>query len=447
MHLDATALAFTLLISILTGVIAGVIPGLHASRANLNDALKEGGRCGESVGRKKTRGVLVACETALALVLLMGAGLMVRSFIRLQAVDTGFDPRHLLTMVVSVAGTQDAEPRRRSVFYDQLVAKLEALPGVQSVSAINHLPIGGDLWGRTITIVGRPLPAPGDELGAVYRVVRPEYFRTMRIPLVAGRDFRTTDSRDSSKVVIINEAMAKRRWPGESPIGKQITLDDPMEIVGVTKNAAQSELWSAPADEIYLPFAQSADYVSSPAGHFKYMTFVLRTSTDPQSLATAAQNTVWGLDHAAGVTDVLPMETVLTQKLWRQRISLWLFSIFAVVALLLAITGIYAVVSQGVAERRREFAIRMALGANRESLLCTSMFNGMVPVLGGTVAGITMAIAGSRWMESLLFGVKSSDLTSLASSVALLLTAAMAANYLPARRAANTDPMIALRQD
>ncbi len=446
-HLDATALAFTLLISILTGVIAGVIPGLHASRANLNDALKEGGRGGESVGRKKTRGVLVACETALALVLLMGAGLMVRSFIRLQAVDTGFDPRHLLTMVVSVAGTQDAEPGRRSVFYDQLVAKLEALPGVQSVSAINHLPIGGDLWGRTITIVGRPLPAPGDELGAVYRVVRPEYFRTMRIPLVAGRDFRTTDSRDSSKVVIINEAMAKRRWPGESPIGKQITLDEPMEIVGVTKNAAQSELWSAPGDEIYLPFAQSADYVSSPAGHFKYMTFVMRTSTDPQSLATAAQNTVWSLDHAAGVTDVLPMETVLTQKLWRQRISLWLFSIFAVVALLLAITGIYAVVSQGVAERRREFAIRMALGANRESLLYTSIFSGMLPVLGGAAAGIVMAITGSRWMESLLFGVKSSDLTSLAGSVVLLLTAALAANYLPARRAANTDPMTSLRQD
>jgi ABC-type antimicrobial peptide transport system permease subunit len=177
------------------------------------------------------------------------------------------------------------------------------------------------------------------------------------------------------------------------------------------------------------------------------MTFVMRTSTDPQSLATAAQNTVWNLDHAAGVTGVLRMDIVLTQKLWRQRISLWLFSIFAVVALVLAVTGIYAVVSQGVAERQREFAIRMALGANQERLMLTAMLTGMQPVLAGTTAGIIMAFAGARWMESLLFGVKTSDLTSLASSVAVLLTAAIAANYLPARRAANTDPMIALRQD
>jgi predicted permease len=446
-HLDGAALAFTLLISILTGVVAGIVPGLQASRANLNDALKEGGRGGESIGRKKTRGMLVACETALALVLLMGAGLMVRSFMRLQAIDTGFDPRHVLSMVVSVAGTQDAEPGRRSVFYDQLIAKLEALPGVQSVSAINHLPVGGDLWGRTITILGRPLPAPGDELGAVYRVVKPNYFQTMRIPLLAGRDFRTTDARDSARVAIINETMAKRRWPGESPIGKRITMIDPMEIVGVSKNAAQSDLWGTPDDEVYLPFAQSADYTSSPAGHYKYLTFVVRTSTNPQSLTAAAQNTVWSLDHAAGVTDVLPMETVLTEKLWRQRITLWLFSIFAAVALVLAVTGIYAVVTQGVAERQREFGIRMALGASPERLLRTSILNGMQPVIAGTAAGIIMAFAGARWMESLLFGVKTSDLTSLASSVAVLLIAAMAANYLPARRAANTDPIKALRQD
>jgi ABC-type lipoprotein release transport system permease subunit len=224
-------------------------------------------------------------------------------------------------------------------------------------------------------------------------------------------------------------------------------MDDPMEIVGVAKNAAQSDLWSAPDDEVYLPFAQSADYTSSPAGHYKYMTFVVRTSTDPQSVAAAAQNTVWTLDHAAGVTDVLPMETVLTQKLWRQRISLWLFTIFAAVALVLAVTGIYAAVSQGVAERRREFAIRLALGANRGLLLRTSMLTGMRPVVGGTAIGIILAFAGARWMESLLFGVKTSDLTSLAGAVVLLLAAALAANYLPARRAANTDPMEALRQD
>jgi putative ABC transport system permease protein len=220
-----------------------------------------------------------------------------------------------------------------------------------------------------------------------------------------------------------------------------------MEIVGVAKNAVQSELWSQPDDEIYLPLAQSKDYSTSQASHFEYMTLVIRTTNDPQALITAAKNTVWSLDPAVGVTDVLPMETVLTQKLWRQRISLWLFTIFAAVALVLAVTGIYAVVSQGVAERRREFAIRIALGADKSSLLQTSMRTGMQPVLIGTAAGILMALAGAQWMESLIYGVKTNDLKSLTTAIALLLAAASAANYLPARQAANTDPIKALRQD
>ncbi len=448
-HLDSAALAFTLVLSILTGLIAGIVPGLQASRTNLNDALKDGGRGGESAGRGKTRGILVACETGLALVLLMGAGLMVRSFTRLQAVDTGFDPKHLLTMVVSVAGTQHAPPERRSAFYEELTSRLSVLPGVQSVSAINHLPVGGDMWGYGVIIAGRPLPAPGDDISAVYRVVRPEYFRTMRIPLLAGRDFQVTDSRDSAFVAIVNEAMAKRRWPGESPVGKRITLDgtaaNPQwrEVVGIAKNSVQSDPWSPPGDEMYLTFAQSAEYLSNLAGHYEYMTFVIRSGSD---VSSAAKNAVWSLDHSAGVTDALPMETVLAQKLWRQRLSLWLFGVFAMIALVLAVTGIYAVVSQSVAERRREFAIRMALGADRNRLLSASMLSGMLPVLAGTAAGIVVAFLGARWMESLVFGVRTSDLTSLAGSVSILLLAALTANYLPARRASGADPMMALRE-
>jgi putative ABC transport system permease protein len=453
--LDARALLFLLGISLLTGVGFGLVPALRASATDLNDALKEGGRGStEGIRRNRFRSVLMASEFALALMLLVGAGLMIRSFIALRAIDPGFDPHNLLTMVVPVAGSREAAPERRAIFYEELLQRVRAIPGVVSASAINHLPLAGDEWGRTFRVEGRPLAHQTDAPAATYRVIFPGYFRTMEIPLLRGRDVGESDNLGAPAVVVVNEFLASRYWPGEDPIGKRITLDDPerdsvswLTVVGVVKNAVRGE-WSAPEhEEIYLPFLQNRSYLEGSGAHVAYQTLVIRTSGEAAALAPAVRHAVWSLDGNLPVSEVQTMDAVVARSTAQPRFNLFLLATFAAVALVLAAVGIYGVMSYSVSRRTHEIGLRMALGARPGDVLGIVVGQAMLLATIGACVGLVGALTLGRFMSSFLYGVQPSDpLTFLAMAV-VLGAVALAASYIPARRATRIDPLLALRHE
>jgi putative ABC transport system permease protein len=450
--IDAMALGFTLAVSLGASLLFGLVPALAASKPDLNQALKESAR-GAAGGRRRLRETLVVIELALALVTLIGAGLLMNSFLKLQAVDPGFNPRNALAMTVSLAGASQYVGPAREAFYRQLTDRLATLPGVESVSAINHLPLAGDLWTRSLTIEGRPLPPPGQGIEVAFRVSRPGYFRTMDIPLRAGRDFTERDMPDAPGVIILNETLARRHWPSEDPVGKRVTLDNPRDnsreprwliVVGVVKDVKQDSWTDAPMNEIYLPFQQSRDFY---AGRFASMTLVLRASVEPQSLAAAAQETVRSLDRGLPVSSLSTMEQVIADALWQQRFNLQLIGIFAALAMTLAAIGLYGVMSYSVAQRAREVGLRMAMGADRLDVLKLVVGQGMKLALAGMALGLLASVALTRLMEKLLFGVSATDFSTFAVIAILLMLVALVACLIPARRATKVDPMIALRYE
>jgi predicted permease len=441
--IDKTALAFTVLIAVATGIFCGIAPALRAFRTELQEALKSGAR-GSTQGRgeQRTRSVLVACEVALALMLMVGAGLMLRTFEHLQAVDPGFDPSHVLTMEAAVGGKVYPSATDRIRFFEQLRPRLESLPGVQSVSLINHLPIGGDLWTLGIAIEGRPIPPPGQQSGAAYRVVQPGYFATMRIPMLRGRDFTAHDAIGTTPVVIVNDALAKRHWPGEDPIGRRIRLSDRtwMTIVGVVKNVKQNDWILNPGSEIYLPHAQGPDTQSS-------MAVVMRTHGDPLTLAKGAADSVHSIDKDVPVAHVMTMEQVIGDKLWRSRLAMMLLMLFAGVAITLAALGIYGAISYSVAQRTNEIGIRMALGARRMDVLRMILRQAMAVVGSGISIGLFGAWMLTRALSGLLYGVTTTDpVTFLAVPVLVVALSAVACS-LPALRAMRVDAVTALRYE
>ena len=438
--IDATVFAFTVLLSILTGFIFGLAPAFQVSGSDLNETLKLGGRSAtKGAGQRRTQSLLVAAEVSLALVLLVGAGLMIRTMSRLNAVDAGFNPHDLLTFDVSVTGTAHDGP----ALFKQVGEQVASIPGVASVSAINHLPIGGDLWNRGYTIEGRPAPPPGEGWSAVYRVVLPGYFETMQLPLEGGRDFTAQDNEKSPAVVIVNEAMARKHWPGSGPIGQRIEFDSQkLRIVGVVKNARQSDWTSEPGEEMYLPYLQRPNAMG-----LKQLTFVVRTRTDPESLSGAVQRQIWGIDRSLPVSHLMTMDQVIADKLWRSRLSTLLLGIFATIALALAAVGIYGVISYSVRQRTQEIGIRMALGARSADVLRLTMVASMQPVLAGIIAGLALAVAGSRLMVTLLYQVPAADPYTFGAVTLVLLLSALLAAYLPAQRATKVDPLIALRHE
>jgi len=451
--IDGAALGFTLAVSLLTSLLFGLVPALAASKPDLHQTLKESGR-GAAGGRRRLRETLVVAELALALVTLIGAGLLMNSFLKLQGVDPGFNPRNALAMTVSLAGASQYVGPAREAFYRQVTDRLAALPGVESASAINHLPLAGDLWTRALTIEGRPLPPPGEGIEVAFRVSRPDYFRTMGIPLRAGRDFTERDAPDAPGAIIINETLARRYWPTEDPIGKRVTLDDPRDnsrapqwrtVVGVAKDVKQDSWLNAPSNEIYLPFQQSRDFYAGTSRQFAPMTIVVRTTVEPQSLAAAAQETVRSLDRNLPVSNVVTMEQVITDTLWQQRFNLQLIGIFAVLALTLAAVGLYGVMSHAVAQRAREVGLRMALGAQRRDVLKLVVGQGMKLALFGVALGLLASVALTRLMEKLLFEVSATDFSTYAVIAGLLTLIALVACWIPARRATKVDPMVALR--
>jgi putative ABC transport system permease protein len=440
---DLPTLGFTLGVSIITGLLFGLAPVLQTRKWNWHDALKESTR-GSSAGRGRvnTRRLLVVSEVALALMLLVGGGLMVRSFARLRAVDAGFTPDHLLTMTVSLTGETRSTGAKRAAFFTELLARVNSLPGVQSASAINHLPLAGDVWTVPFFVEGRPAPAPGEKQGGVYRIIRPDYFRTMGATLLKGRDFTAHDNNTSTPVVIINEPFAKRHWPNEDPLGKQIRVaddDTPREIVGVVKALKQDQWTAEPNLEMYLPHLQSP----GPPG----LSLVVRTNGDPLALAGAIENQVWAIDKNLPISDIKSMQEVVSGSIEQHRFNLFLLGLFAFVALVLAVVGIYGVMSESVSSRTHEIGIRMALGAQPADVLRMVVRQGMALALIGIVIGLFGALWLTQFMSKLLYEVSPTDSVTFLLIPLVLAVVVLCACLIPARRATRVDPLVALRYE
>jgi putative ABC transport system permease protein len=442
--LDNAALLFAFAVSCLTGVLFGLAPALQFSRPDLQSALKEGGRGNSQAGRTPLRSLLVAGEIAVSLMLLAGASLMVRSLARLGAVDAGFDPRQVLTMRLVVTGSPHAAPDRRIRFYRETLDRVGAIPGVVSASGVNHLPLAGDLWTFGFSLEGHPAPSRSEPMGAAFRVAFPGYFRTMAIPVLRGREFDARDDAAAPRVVIVNETMARRYWPGEDPIGKRIRVNsgsDWYAIAGVVKDVAQSD-WGAPrGNEFYFSPGQS------PSDLQTYLTVVVRTIGDPAKVASAVQGAVASLDRDLPVADILTMQQVVDRALWQPRFSTTLLSGFAILALVLAAVGIYGVMSYDVGRRTPEIGIRMALGARPADVLGAVLAQGAKLTLAGTIAGLGGAVLLTRYLRTLLYEVNPNDPLALTGAAALLGAVAMLAVWFPARRATRIDPLQALRSE
>ncbi len=453
-RIDGAALAFTFGTALVTSVIFGLAPALTASKPDLQKTLRDHGR-GASTGGRRLREILVVGEIALALVLMIGAGLLMSSFLELRSVDPGFEPSNLLTATVSLAAAPQYVGPSRETFYRDLLDRIRALPGVETASAINHLPLAGDMWGTTLTIDGRPLPPPGRELRATFRVSRPDYFRAMGVALRAGRDFDDRDAAGAPGVVVINEAFARRHFADADPIGQRLTLDDVRDaehppvwrtVVGVVKDVKQGSWADTPSAEIYLPFAQSAFYEGT-AGHLTGMTLVIRTRVAPLGVAASVREQLRAIDRGIPISNVTSMDQVVADALWQPRFNLQLIGLFAALALVLAALGLYGVMSYSVMQRTPEVGLRLALGARPRGVLMLVVGQGLRLAAIGLVLGALAAFGLARLMSSMLFNVRASDPVTFAAVAAVLLVVAVVACWIPARRASKVDPLVAIRYE
>jgi len=428
--LNPAVLVFTALIALLTSIVFGLVPALQVSRFDLRESLHESGRGGEGALRERERGWLVATEVALAVVLLTTAGLMVRSFLHVQAVQPGFRSDSVLAFDLN---------GRPSAFFQQLTARLEALPGVRAAGAISYLPLGGGENVGSFELEGEPPVAPGNEPKAERRWVTPGYFATMGIPIRRGRVFTSRDTAGQPSVVVINETLAKQFFRTRDPLGHRLKVQGAWRtIVGVVADVKSASLESDVRPQVYRPHAQDP---------WPPMTVVLHTEGNPLALASAVRGEVKALDGQLPAAKMRTMEQVVSDSTGARRFSVALLAFFAVAALLLTMMGIYGVVAFLVSRRSREIGIRMALGAQRSDVLRLVLQQGMKPVAFGSIAGLVGSLAASRLVASQLYAVSSSDSLTLASIIVLLGTAALLACWLPAHRAARVDPMVALRTE
>ncbi len=444
--IDAKVLGFTVMVSMLTGLIFGLAPATQASNFNLNETLKEGGRDSAAGSRgNRIRGVLVVAEVAVSLVLLVGAGLLINSFLRLRNVDPGFRADNLLTMRLVLPRQKYPDQTRRTDFYTDLIRRVEALPGVRSAAVTNWIPLVPQGDSQGISIEGRPDPGPGKNPIVVTRVISPHYFSTMGIQLSQGQQFGEQGRPDSPRVAIISEAMAQRFWPGEDPMGKRFKtggFNSPnpwMEIVGVTKDVRQVKLDADPKPQMYVPYTQPEFFVPSH--------LVVKTNVEPGSLAATVRRTVWEIDRDQPVSNVSTMEEVLSESVARQRFTMLLLCVFAATALALASIGIYGVMSYSVAQRTHEFGIRMALGARGLDVLKLAISQGAKLILIGVAIGLASSFILTRFMSSLLFDVTATDPLTFMGVSLLIVVIALVACFIPARRATKVDPLIALRYE
>ncbi len=442
--INLPVLCFTFVVAVATGVIFGLVPAFEASRFNLNESLKESGKSNMgSVRSRRARNLFVVAEVALALVLLVGAGLMTKSFVRLQAIDPGFDPENVLTLQVRLSPLKYREENRKITFFREAVERIESLPGVRAVGTVSFLPFASLGAATDFTIEGQPQPAAGEKATTDVRVTDENFFRAMNIPILRGRAFNAQEAMEKRQVAVISDALARKYFPNEDPLGKRITVEmtdtpEPAEIIGVAGDIKHQTLDAETRPMVYW---------AHPQLPYSSMTIVVRTAGNPASLAAAAQHEIQTIDKDQPVSDVRTMKAWLGESLARSRFGALLLGLFAALALILAAVGIYGVMSSTVAQGTHEIGIRLALGAQARDVLKLIVGQGMILVLAGVGVGLLGAIAVTRVMQSLLYGVSATD-PLIFMGIALLLTAvAFLACYIPARRAMRIDPMIALRHE
>src|SRR5712664_860617 len=447
--LDRWVLFFTLVVSFVTGLVFGIVPAVRTAKLDLRETLNEGSRGSTTgIGQHRIRGVLVAAEIAMAMLLLVGAGLLLRSFSRLQEVPPGFQADHLLVADLPLSLTAYSKPQQRFEFFDRLVARAKSLPGVRSAGAASFLPVSGGGGALHFNINGRPPKSPHDYTVTGYRTVTPNYFETLGMPLAQGRLFTAADTEKAQTVVVINSAMARTYFPGENPLGKRLQLgaipesDVPwMEVVGVVGDVRQG-LDLDPQAEMYLPYRQ-ADQVLPVF----QLSIVLRTATDPLLQAAALRSALGEIDPNQPLVRVRTMEENMAATVAQPRFRTWLIGIFAGLALILAGVGVYGVMSYTVTQRTSEIGIRVTLGAQPEDVFRIVVGEGLRLALTGVGAGILAALALTRLLRSFLYGVSAYDPLTFVGVALVLTLVAVAASFFPARRATLVDPMVALRYE
>jgi putative ABC transport system permease protein len=441
--MDRHALGFTMLVSLLSGIIFGLTPALHATRVNLSQSMKEAGARSGSGGRpQRARRVFVVSQIALSLMLLAGAGLMIRSLIKLGRVDPGFKTANVLTMNVALPEPRYSNHAPRITFYRQTLENVRTMPGVQAAAFISDPPVTGTLglWLNSFDIEGRSTPAPGRDSAAYLRWITPDYFRTLNIPLLKGRALTEADTTDRPWVVVIDEAMARRYFPNEDPLGKRLVIywgeRRPREIVGVVGNVRQTALDQEAGAHIYVPYFQTP---------LRYASLLVRTTAEPLSLAHAVKDAVLAADRDQPVYGIRTMDKIVAESAASRRLNMLLLSFFACVALTLAALGIYGVMSYSVGQRTQEIGLRLALGAQRSDVLRLVLRQGMAFTLVGVGIGLCGAVVLTRWLKKLLFGVSAIDPLTFIAVALLLAGVALIACYIPARRATKVDPLTSLR--
>ena len=444
-RIDGNALLFTTCVTMLTGLTFGLAPALEASKLDLNRSLKEGARS-SSASRGRLRKALVISEVALALVLLVGAGLLVKSFYRLQQVDPGFNPEGVLTLKVSLPAARYSEDDRITAFYDEALGRIKGLPGVESAGGVSFSPLSNTTFHLGFTAEGWPPRTPSELPSAQFRLASPDYFAVMQIPISRGRGFTEEDRKQSSPVAVINAEMARRHFAGEDPVGKRLSLQVSLgegepawrEIVGVVGDVKHFGLDAEARPEIYVPYAQQPTSA---------MTMVVRSAVDPANLSGAIRDEIKAIDKDLPVHSVATLESYVDRSVARRRFSTVLLMAFGAIALALAAIGVYGVMSYAVAERTREIGIRVALGAERRDILKLVVGQASVLLIAGLAAGLAGAFALTRVMEELLFGVSATDPVIFMAVPIALAAIALFASYIPALRATKVDPMIALRYE
>ena len=450
--LDVPVLAFTLLLSVLAGIVAGLIPSVRFTKADVNEALKQGQSRGSSDARGgRTRRLLVVSEVALSLVLLIGAGLMIRSLWELRKVQPGFDWHNVLTMTVPLPRNRFPSPAGEIHFFEDALNRVRALPGTDSAGVIDDLPLNGGGSNQPFTIEGRPVPPMSEQPEVDVRVISPGYLRAMHIPILRGRDITEADAAGRPGAVLISDSLVRRFWPNEDPIGRHITLTFfpgvVREIVGIVGDIKMDSLdQTRPSAAIYHPLAQLTAPPTEPWRSFP-MSFAVRTNSDPMNSVTAVTGAIHQAAPDLPVVDVMSMNEIITQSVSPQRFNMLLLACFAGLALVLAAVGIYSVLSYTVRRRVREIGIRMALGASHRDVIRLILADGLKPILFGVLLGVAAALALSRVVSSLIYGVRATDPLTFAAVSLLLLLVGVFATILPAYRATRIEPVRILREE
>jgi predicted permease len=440
LQIDYQVLAFNLIASLLTGVLFGMIPAFRSSRVQVNETLKENNTTTTERQGKRVRSGLIVCEVALSVALLIGAGLLVKSMYRLFNTNLGFDPQNILTMELRVSRNKYKDKQLNTVLRE-ILERAKAQPGVEAATLSNNLPGTEDGWQNDILPEGHAPLKPGEQINVDWSIVTPDYFRTMNIPLARGRSFTKEEDENGRRVVIVDENLARRFWPNQDAVGKRIQYNGPEwhEVIGVVKEVRAYGSEASPRIKLYTPMGPGAQ---------RNPTLSIRTSNiDPKTLAAGIKREIYTVDKDLPVTEVVTLPDLLAREVSSRQFNTWLFALFAGLALVLALTGVYGVISYSVARRTHEVGVRMALGAGHGQVLRLFVSQGMRLIVTGLIVGIAGSLMLTRLLSSLLFGVSTTDITTFGIVTIGLLLVGLAACYIPARRATKVDPLVALRYE